>query len=74
MKNILKNVHVFQNSDILQVIKIIKKIHNFDKHFRFDINNFTTDIYQADENILKKCHYDKNFIRCFNKTLKSLKK
>ena len=45
MKNILKNVHVFQNSDILQVIEMIEKIHDFDKYFKFNIDDLTTNIH-----------------------------
>ena len=45
MKNILKNVNIFENSDILQVIKMTQKIHDFDKHFSFDIDDFTTNIH-----------------------------
>ena len=54
MKNILKNVNIFEDSDILRVIKMTEEIHDFDKHFNFNIDNFTTNTHQADENILKK--------------------
>ena len=54
MKNILKNVNIFENSDILRIIKMTEKIHDFNKYFSFDIDDFTTNTHQADENILKK--------------------
>ena len=54
MKNILKDVNIFEDSNILRIIKMIEKIHDFDKHFSFDIDDFTTSIHRADENILKK--------------------
>ena len=31
-----------------------EEIHDFDKHFSFDINDLTTNTHQADENILKE--------------------
>ena len=54
MKNILKNVNIFEDLNILRVIKMIKEIHDFDKHFSFDIDDFTTNIHRADKDILKE--------------------
>ena len=54
MKNILKNVNIFEDSDILRVIKMTEEIHDFNKHFSFDIDDFTTNIHEADEDILKE--------------------
>ena len=41
MKNILKNVNVFEDLNILRVIKTTEKIYDFNK---FNFNDLITDI------------------------------
>ena len=50
MKNILRNVNVFEDLNILQVIKMIKKIYDFDK---FNFNDLMTDIQNIEVEFFK---------------------